>query len=190
MAVRQHVAELFDDAMNDTDFRPDFTTPTEEDDEQPPETDDKENENQGELAMVDDDYFSADTKFCIAMSLEWRETTMPTNPDVVEITEYEYRRISLPPDTAAYIISRLKERARKTIADALVFQLIKDEGVNLAAEELDDGGVAPVWRNRENDPVMDILRYCTHLEALYMRIVRGEHVDNHMNNSPDAPKEM
>lgn len=153
------------------------------------EDDDYDEDEQGDLAMVNVDFYSADTRFHVAMTLEWRETILPTNADDVELVEYEYRRISVHPDSAAYLISRLNPSQRKTIADALVFQLIKDDGEQLAEEEYDDGGVAPTWRNRENDPALDSLRICTHLRALYERLVAGRHPQDHMNDDPDAPSQ-
>jgi hypothetical protein len=177
------------DALRDeeADFRPAFDQT--EPDEQSYEDIGEDDEGQGDLAMVNIELYTADTRFCIALSLEWKETKTGANADDVDIVEYEHRRISVHPDAAAYLISRLKEKERKTIADALVFQLIRDDGERLADEEYADGGFAPIWRTRENDPALDSIRLCEHLRTLYMRLVAGQHPQEHMNDDPDAPKE-
>lgn len=159
------VADTVDD--DETDCRPLFDL-NEEDEP----TYDSEDTDQGDLATTGTDLYRSDTRFCIALSLRWKETTLIG--DALPITKYEYQRLSVHPETAGYLISRLRQHHRKTIADALIFQLIRDDGEQLAEEEWDDGGVAPEWRNMHNDPAMDALLICEDLRRLYRDIV-GEH---------------
>lgn len=175
MTIADHADAAFDaNTDDDDDSRPHFDRASFEACDEPTydaESDEDDDESQGDLATASEERFSAETRFCIALSLEWKETKAPTNPDTVEITTYEYRRISMHPDAAAYLIGRLTEKHRKIIADALVFQLIRDEGEKMAEEEWEDGGIAPAWRNRENDPAQDILTVCTHLRDLYFSML-------------------
>lgn len=190
MTHEAHGESTFEEIVSDVDFRPHFDAPNQDDDGLYDDEGDPIDEENGDLATNDIEYYSTDTRFCISMSLDWHEAFAPTDPDNAGIVEYDCKRISVVPETAAYLISRIAdENVRKTIADALVFQMIRDDGEQLAEEELEDGDVAPIWRNRENDPALDSLRICTHLRSLYMRLVAGEHLEEHFNDDPDAPEQ-
>lgn len=160
----EHAKDTVDEMENDAEHRPLFYSAA---DDEP--TYDSGDEDQGDLATTENDLFSSDTRFCVALSVGMGETTVVEAP--FPITDYEFRRITVHPDTARYLITRLCYDHRKAVADALVFRLVADHGEELADEEWDDGGVAPEWRNRASDPAMDVLLICTHLQELYANLV-------------------
>ena len=143
--------------------------------------DDTEEGKTGGAATIDTDApYTADTRFCISM--EYSSRTVDTNHPHFAISDFSLCRVSVHPDTAALLIENMKggvkpkkgkkelKEHRRIIADALVFGFIEKTVEDSAEDEYDDGGVMPVWRNRETDPALDVLTLCPHLRELYMRI--------------------
>ena len=129
-------------------------------------------EDQGDLAVVNEGSpFDAETRFCLWMLFRHKTFEEHGKMGVTEVTE---REINIPPDTALYLVSRLRYDTRKVIADALVFRFIKNNAEDEADDELTDGNVFPAWRDKDNDPSMDAIMLCTDLQRLYAEMVGEE----------------
>lgn len=174
-------AMVADEMQDFPDVRPFTNDPQEEWEPR----DEMDSDRGGNLAESYERYH-ADTDFVLSLSYEKKSRTTGgklgssmLQDEVVRVT----------PDEALHIVSSLSPEYRKTIADAVVWQFIREEGEGQFDEEHEDGGVAPLWRERSNDPALDPLLICPRLKNLYMRMVFDDRATEEFPDDPDAPKE-
>lgn len=177
-------AMVADETRDFPDVRPCANGPQGEE-EPNDEMDNNDNDGGGDLAESYERYH-ADTNFVLSLSYEKKSRT--TGGELGS-SMFQHEVVRVTPDEALHIVSSLSPEHRKTIADAVVWQFIQEEGEGQFDEEYGDGGVAPLWRERSNDPALDPLLICPQLKNLYMRMVFDDRATEEFPDDPNAPKE-